>query len=278
MIRLFACDLDGTLFNRFHKTDKYIIKTIDQVIEKDCYFVIATGRNMRQQQFKKEFKDRKIYNVCMNGALIYDCHQNLIYEKPIHQYILKDLLMTFPDLHFEFITKNHTYIRSSKKEYIRNFQKIKGWSRFARKPIMTILLKDCLFEQTNEDILKHDILKISCRIVDEKQRKKFDEYLRRHQNDIINAPYSNGIYEITDSQVNKGEAIKRLAALYHIKDDEIAVYGDSGNDIQMLEYFDHSYAPKNAKKEAKKVAKNSIGHNHFHSVAKHIRQTLKENL
>lgn len=278
MIRLFACDLDGTLFNRFHKADKYILKTIDQVIEKDCYFVIATGRNMRHHQFKKEFKNRKIYNVCMNGALIYDCHQNLIYKKPIHKDILKDILNTFPDLYIECISKNYTYIRSSKKDYIRNFQKIKGWSRFARKPIMSILLKDCLFEQTNEDILKHDILKISCRIVHKTQRKRFDEYLIKHRDDIVNAPYSNGIYEITDHQVNKGEAIKRLAALYHIEDDEIAVYGDSGNDIQMLENFKYSYAPKNAKKEAKKVAKSIIGHNHFHSVARHIRQTLKENL
>lgn len=276
MIKLFVCDLDGTLLNRYHMTDKMIIKTIDQVMKSDCYFAIATGRNMRYKQYQSLFKNRKIYNICMNGALIYDTNQNIIYQKYIDKDIVENILKSFPDIHFEFITSTHTYIRFPKDKHINNFQKMNIWTWFVRKPMMTLFLKDCLFNQTNEDILQHDILKINCRIPDKKQREIFDYYLSQHQDQIVNAPFSSGLYEITDQEVNKGQAVKRLASLLNIKDEEIAVYGDGGNDIAMLEMFKYSYAPYNASREVKKVAHNIIGHNHFHSVARHIRITLKK--
>ena len=59
------------------------------------------------------------------------------------------------------------------------------------------------------------------------------------------------MFEITDVACNKGESVAWLAGYYGIAEDEVAVYGDGGNDIAMLKRFRHSYATKNASDAAK---------------------------
>ena len=58
--------------------------------------------------------------------------------------------------------------------------------------------------------------------------------------------------------------------------DRVAVYGNDSNDVEMLEYFIHSYAPSSAKEIAKKVAKNQIGDANDHAVVKHMLATMKK--
>ena len=46
MIKLFASDLDGTLLNELHESDEVIFNSIQQVLNKNLYFTIATGRDL----------------------------------------------------------------------------------------------------------------------------------------------------------------------------------------------------------------------------------------
>ena len=62
----------------------------------------------------------------------------------------------------------------------------------------------------------------------------------------------------------------------NIKEDDVAVYGDSGNDLVMLEAFKNSYAPKNASKEAKIKAGHIIGPYDEYSVIEHMLRTIDE--
>ena len=45
MIRLFACDLDGTLLNERHESDAFIEGVLRSVVESGRYFTVATGRS-----------------------------------------------------------------------------------------------------------------------------------------------------------------------------------------------------------------------------------------
>ena len=81
MIKLFACDLDGTLLNKYHETDEIILNAVNQVIENHRYFAIATGRHMHEnQKAKLGMHDDGVYTICMNGAWIFDPKGNSIYE------------------------------------------------------------------------------------------------------------------------------------------------------------------------------------------------------
>ena len=50
MIKLFASDLDGTLLNLLHDTDRTIRDAIREVTASGAHFSVATGRTMRTSQ------------------------------------------------------------------------------------------------------------------------------------------------------------------------------------------------------------------------------------
>lgn len=57
---------------------------------------------------------------------------------------------------------------------------------------------------------------------------------------------------------------------------EVAVYGDGGNDLVMLDRFEHSFATSNASDAAKQAAGTVIGNCAFHAVPKHMLKTLRD--
>lgn len=276
MIRLFACDLDGTLLNQDHESDEIILEAVDQVLESGRQFAIATGRHMHINQIKNlGMHDRAIYTICMNGSLIMDQNQNIIYQKSVNQDFLHEMLTRFPKIDFECIGMNHTYMRTSKEDHIKQFEQRSIWKKVLKKPDISEFLKDCRFNQSNEDILQHEIMKVNCRVEDRYQHDQLMNYIHEHRDIVVNAPFDEGIFEITDKAVNKGEAVARLAQLLHIQDNEVAVYGDGGNDIEMLKRFKYAYATANASEAAKQAAGNVIGHCDEHGVPKHILQIIK---
>ena len=165
--------------------------------------------------------------------------------------MLRELWKAFPEVDFEFIGMNHTFIRFSKEEHFANFKRRSIWNRVVDENKIQRFIRDCIFDQSVEDILKQDIYKLNTR-VDEQTSQRLSEYLQQHSDEVVNAPFAEGVFEITDKSVNKGEAVKRLADWLGISEDEVAVYGDGGNDLQMLARFAHSYAMSNGTDEAKK--------------------------
>ena len=76
--------------------------------------------------------------------------------------------------------------------------------------------------------------------------------------------------------MQQGESVAWLAGYYGIAEDEVAVYGDGGNDIAMLKRFRHSYATKNASDAAKAAASVTIGSCMVHAVPKHMLATMRK--
>ena len=275
MVKLFACDLDGTLLNKYHETDDVILDAVDPVIKNNRYFAIATGRHMHENQKEKlGMYHRGVYTICMNGALIFDPKGNSIYENYLNQDFLAKVLKTFPTIDFECIGKDHTFLRISKDQHIKEFEKRSIWKKVLRKTDIHEFMKDCLYEQSDEEILKQGIMKINCRVEDEALHHDLTAFIQAHSDIVVNAPFQDEIFEITDKSVNKGEAVAKLAQLLNIAEDEVAVYGDGGNDLEMLSRFTHAYATENASDAAKKAAGNVIGHCDDHAVPKHILEII----
>ena len=61
--------------------------------------------------------------------------------------------------------------------------------------------------------------------------------------------------EFVRKGVTKANVLKQILRESAIKDDEIMVVGDSGNDISMFRSFENSYVMKHAPEEVKKEAK-----------------------
>lgn len=277
MIKLFACDLDGTLLNWFHATDKVILDAVREIADAGAHVAIATGRTMRTP-FDSGFQGAPIELLGSNGSIVRDRKGNVLKTFPIDRQALEDLLRAFPTVCFDCVAPDGTFVTGSREEREAGFKN----RRFIRRLIMrgmrgTDSEQDSMhFNQTADQVLAHEVCKINCHVLDPGLNRELAAYLAEHTDTLVDAPFAPTMFEISDRNVNKGAGVAWLAQYLGISEDEVAVYGDGGNDIRMLERFTHAYAPSNASDEAKRAAGNVIGSNVFHAVPKHMLRTLRE--
>lgn len=270
MIQLFASDLDGTLLNADHRFDQTIIDGIRELHAKGKKFAIATGRGRAQCSIKEV--DPYVYKICMNGAMILDPDNHVLDKSPIPKDLLQEIVDTFQEYPLDFVTPDAILTHYSQEEFLekRVYQnKNEQWKKRYMRDFFPIVR----FNQTREDILNADVCKINLRINDVDDYSSLDAFIQANPDRLINAPSGHGLYEITAAGVNKGRAVAQLARLCHIPEEGVAVYGDGGNDIEMLKRFENAYAPSNAIPAAKEAAKEVLGPNDTYSVIKHMTET-----
>lgn len=276
MIKLFASDLDGTLLGITHRADETVLNTIQEVVKSERYFTIATGRSY-VVGFESVLKD--IYQIYQNGSVIFNPQGEIIYQSTIDKRVLKDILEELSDYSLEYIDATKVYVLESREQVIARLEKNLKESDRKDLTVDQIIEETLAHLETNctkEYILSKNIDKVNHHIQKDKDYQKIDDFLSKNRDKIINAASDEKLYEITDAHTNKGEAVKKLAEILNIQLDEVAVYGDSGNDLQMLEMFEHSYSPIDASLEAKARAKNIIGPFAEYSVCKHILKTIND--
>ena len=71
MIKLIACDLDGTVFDDSKNIDSELKTVVDKLSEKGILFTVISGRNIELMRNVVEHFNLKLPFVCNNGANIY---------------------------------------------------------------------------------------------------------------------------------------------------------------------------------------------------------------
>ena len=273
MIKLFASDLDGTLLPRSHQFDELIVASIEKIVASGYDFTIATGRDSAMTTLNG--LENKIYQICLNGALIKSPQGTILKKELIDKDVLKLILEEFDDLNLEFLTPTKTYTKQSLEAFTQKLRSMPLEEDVdVTKMFMNNASKHLVFNQSTQEILEQDICKINTFLEPGQSYNRFYHFLDEHSDAIINAPCDDNMIEITKKSVNKGTAIHWLGQYLYIHDDEIAVYGDGGNDIKMLSMFQHSYAPSTALKEAQYAAHTQLGPYYEYSVARHMLETI----
>lgn len=275
MIKLFVTDLDGTLLNKDHESDEIIEEGIAEVFKHGRYFAIATGRHYNQVPVK--FKDTNGYYVCLNGAVVSDFKGNVILERHIETKVLIDFMEMFKEMNFEYISKTNIYTFVDRETYRNNMIEVLASRGLVNTTwidkFMHEKLENMIYEATFEQVIEAGICKINARRGPNIRFDLIEKYIEGCEG-LMNSPCDDEMIEITASNVTKASALEWLANYLHIIEDEVAVYGDGGNDIQMLEAFTNSYAPSGSSKMALASAKNIIGAFEEYSVIKHIQSLL----
>lgn len=275
MIRLFASDLDGTLLNPLHSVDRVICDAVGEVIRAGAHMVLATGRTARSAS-AQGFGDLPLEIVGSNGSIIRDGSGAVLKSFAIDPGVLEDMLRAFPGVCFDCVAPEGTFITGTPEERNRTFARDGMLRRIRTRGMRARMSTDPTvhFSQSVEAVLVRRICKINCRVPDAGLSRELASYLDEHADTLVNAPFSPIMFEISQVGVDKGAGLAWLASYLGIDEDEVAVYGDGGNDIAMLERFRHSYAPSNASEAAKRAASEVIGPNMFHAVPRHMVQTL----
>ena len=276
LIRLFASDLDGTLYNALHETDRGITRRLRRVVDAGRHVALATGR-WSSTAAELGFGDLPLEVVSANGAFVYAPGGRLIRSVAIDPAVLEELLGAFPTACFVCIAPEGTFVRGSRDQQEASYVAPAGILERLVARRARVRNDSFAFDQTDAQVLGHQVCKVNCRALDAGLKAEVDAFVREHAGALVNASFDGDLFELTEASVNKGESLAWLADHLGIAENEVAVYGDGGNDLAMLERFDHAYATSNASSEAKRAAGTVIGSCALHAVPRHMLATVRSN-
>lgn len=237
-IKIVFTDLDSTLTKEEKVIDIENKRIFERLSSIGIPVVISTGRSIPYTiPICKQYMTSN-YMICSNGAEIY----NYLTKKVIYRNVIK--------------MENIEYLDSLVKKYNLYFTANGINKRYSNKTFDNIGLS---FIERLSDI-EDDISQVVIESYDIENMK----FLRKDLDDnkelkIINKTkhIAEGkllYYDIVNSSVSKGEAVKILCNELDIECSRAMAIGDSENDIEMLESVGYKVAVNNASDELKKIA------------------------
>lgn len=262
MKKMIAMDLDGTLLNIdkkiSSKSKEYLIK-----LKNEGYvIVIATGRVLNSALGVTEGALFADYVVGSAGGIIYDRNNNkILYEKNISKDTLKKVLKIYnEDINYISVCDSKLYYKYTDKDYDENeFNKV----------------------TFDKDFLINDIDVIHMDININNNIENIYSYLKNNINDakiyIMADSYNlnRRWIEINGLNINKFEALKKIALKENIEIKNIISFGDSINDIEMIKNAGVSVAMGNAILELKETADYITATHNEDGIIKFLEEYLK---
>lgn len=243
MIKLVVSDVDGTLREEGtgHEQPE-VIEMVEKLEKKGIVFAFASGRSYEGIVGTFPELENVAVFISNNGACVTEKGKTIVSYEISRELVTEvvEYIRNVPDSSILVTTEKYSYTESKNEEFIQWI--IEGYK--------TDL-------QCVEDVLSdiHEpILKIAMFVkgvdaataqIDAKER--FDGQLSvmgagRHWVDFIR------------SDVDKGNAVKRLQEKLNVTPEETMTFGDNLNDIGLMECAGHSFAVYNARSEVKDAA------------------------
>lgn len=266
-IKLIASDLDGTLSQRPNEIGQPEIDALKEASKQGIYVVIATGRTwgmltqISEQLYKNDFV------VISNGAAIYDIEKgscDVVSEIPYAKWESIYHQLAESGASFEIYHSGRSLID---RKYVPKFDNFKIPADILEKIKASMDIRDNLLEHLRgESVEKVNIMNIP--------KDKYKELYETFEKDAELAVTSSfpGNMEVNAAGCGKGKALQHLIDRLGIKNEEVMVFGDADNDIDMLEWAENSFAMANATEAAKKAAKHMTLANTENGVAHAIRK------
>lgn len=288
MIKLVACDLDGTLFNSNMTVSDTNTQAVKNAQNNGIEFLIATGRAPRESGSILKDADLNTGFISLNGALVFNEEGKLIVKHsiPTNKAIQIVNLLHDAGFYFEIVTEKQVYSEnleqritnvahlmvdlnplldfrqavaiSAGNKTITNMKQVPSFTKLLSDPqieVMKFIAFDSRGHEAFADV-KEEITKLG---------------------DLVVTSSSSSNIEINAVKAQKGLALLDYAKLKNIKQNEIAAIGDNLNDESMIRAAGVGVAMGNAIPLIKDIAQVTTKNNNEDGVAYILNQFVKEN-
>lgn len=249
-IKLIATDMDGTILDSQGLLDlPRLEKILDRLEEKGIRFVIATGNEIhRVRQLLGHLTDRVVLIVA-NGAKIFENNQ-LIQVETWDDELVEKALTFFKGQECQ----NQFVITSMNGGFVKEGTIFTQLDKFMTPEMIELFYQRMNFVEELHPELFGGVLKMSL-VVGEDRTEQVQEDFNQVFNGYVQAVSSGyGCLDIIQDGIHKAWALQELLKRWNIKPEEIMAFGDSENDVEMLELAGIAYAMENADEKAKAVA------------------------
>lgn len=238
-------DIDGTLLTSQHKVTCQSKAAVQKLAQKDIPFVLVSARMPAAIYPITDELDVKMPIISYSGALVLDREGKTLAstkmeEKPTRQ-LLQELAEKFPQITANFYTDNKWYVKDRTDKRVQREMDIT--SATAENADFAKLL--------DEGIYPHKILLMA----EPEDCVAAENYFRENYPAFQVVRSSSILLEIMSGCVSKAGGIAVLLKHYGLTVEEALSFGDSYNDIPMLEYTGQSVAMGNAPDVVKAAAK-----------------------
>ncbi|GAA3255497.1 Hydrolase (HAD superfamily) [Lactococcus lactis subsp. lactis] len=245
MIKAIAVDMDGTFLNSNNDYDREaFLELFKKLKAKEVRFVVASGNQYAQiSSFFPEIWE-EITFVSENGGLVFE-KGNLLIKNIIAKPIIQDTLTLLENTSYKvgiiLCGVQSAYILKSENA---DLKKEAAKYYFALKEIDSF-----------QDLPDDEWVKIALQLED-KNAFSIINLMNEKNNSQLKAVYSgHGSVDLIANEVNKGNTLKQLLNQWEIKPEQFLAFGDSNNDLEMLELAGYSYSIANASEQVARVAK-----------------------
>lgn len=275
--KIFTYDLDGTLFRIDNTVHPETQRMLLEAKKQNAINIITTGRSyLRILEVLKEVQGID-YCVCSNGNVIYNVATK-------EHYILKKI---DPQVFFLM----HEYGKKGKLSL--NVDAVIFDGAIVPKEWYTEGLPKWINDQHTFDLAEiwpkkeEDVLAVinnpKSEIVQLALRNPYDksvettEYIKAHLPKDCVAYWTNRIFtDVNPKGVSKYTGLKSLIDKLKIKNHKVYSFGDSSNDLEIIEHADVGIAMGNATDDLKKAAKIVIGDHNSDTIGATLKMLLSD--
>ncbi|MBR3226388.1 MAG: HAD family hydrolase [Atopobiaceae bacterium] len=241
-IRLVAVDEDGTfLRDHIHYDNERFGRLFDRMQALGVRFVVATGNQRYQvESLFSEYANR-MGIVSASGAYVVDGGDEVFVAHASDKAVARmiDICHDVRDVPFAFIGVRCTYVERGTDQAF--FDDMSLYSTRIE------WVED--FRDVDDKIIMFSSL------VDENRVKSEIERFRETVGDFMDVTGSGGGYfDVMCPGINKAVGLRHLLDRHGIRPEECVAFGDSDNDLEMLEFVGLGYAMQDAPENVKAVA------------------------
>ncbi|MEI5991150.1 hypothetical protein A5881_002683 [Enterococcus termitis] len=264
-VKMIAVDMDGTFLNSQQEYDREGFDDLyKKMKQQNVRFVVASGNQYYQlKSFFPEIETELSF-VAENGAYVVSEGQE-VFTGEIDPEVVQDvltILANFEHGHIILCGKNSAYVAEDEPtSFIEHGSKY--YHRLKKVPSLFDVKDDTLFKFA----LSFPVEQVA------EVLKQLHEALG---DKVIPVSSGHGDVDLIIPGIHKAHGLMKLQELWGIKNHEIAAFGDSGNDIEMLKHAGFSYVMSNGQPNVKVAAKEIILSNDENGVLVKIAELLEQ--
>lgn len=269
MTKVFIFDLDGTLFNHQGEPFPETLEALKLARLHGHIVIAATGRSLFSSKQALSRFDVFDYYICNNGVLIYDIKNNkftlnnhLNYElmnyiydiaqKSCSLYTISTAESSYPMM---FDNCDYSWLNNQEKMDYKE-------TEYVDKSKMNYIVQN-----------KEFITQLALRNSQETIKNIYNDLIHLKEN--YSTFVTNRVYlDVNPLNSDKNNGVQTILKQLNLSNKNTVVFGDSGNDVEMIKQSDYGIAMGNGTQEAKSVAKEVIGPNTEISIANKILEIL----
>ena len=249
-IRVIATDMDGTLLDPKGQLDlPRLEKILDKLDQCDIRFVIATGNEVhRMRQLLGHLAERVVL-VVANGARIFENNELLQAQT------WDDAMVDRALAHFKGRECQDQFVVTAMNGgFVKEGTVFTELDKFMTPEMIEKLYQRMQFVDEFDSNLFGGVLKMSMVVGEERSDSVLQEINDLFDGHVRAVSSGYGCIDILQDGIHKAWGLEELLKRWNLKPEQIMAFGDSENDIEMLELAGISYAMENAEDRVKEIA------------------------